>query len=189
MGDATNLVIVFTGELLKMAENLIRMGGLQPSDIIQGYEKAQTYAQKVLEGRKISSLRSMNLAKALIILRKMLTESLNFTLELSHDTIKDIRSQAELTKALSTVIASKQYGNEEILSELVAEAVLAVLPKNPEHFNVDNIRVVKIMGSGLGQSKVVKGMVFAREPEGSGTNLQISFASPSLPRLIFLDYH
>ena len=50
---------------------------------------------------------------------------------------------------------------------MVAEAVLAVLPKNPSNFNVDNIRVVKIMGGSLDQSKVVKGMVFGREPDGS----------------------
>ena len=50
---------------------------------------------------------------------------------------------------------------------MVAEAVLAVMPKNPTNFNVDNIRVVKIMGGSLEQSKVVKGMVFGREPDGS----------------------
>src|SRR2546430_7991982 len=50
---------------------------------------------------------------------------------------------------------------------MVAAAVLTVLPKNPINFNVDNVRVVKIMGGGLQQSRVVKGMVFAREPEGS----------------------
>ena len=50
---------------------------------------------------------------------------------------------------------------------MVAEAVLSVLPKQPVNFNVDNIRVVKIMGGSLEQSKVVKGMVFGREPDGS----------------------
>ena len=50
---------------------------------------------------------------------------------------------------------------------MVAEAILAVLPKDPANFNVDNIRVVKIMGGSLGQSKVVKGMIFGREPDGS----------------------
>lgn len=42
-----------------------------------------------------------------------------------------------------------------------------MLPKNPANFNVDNVRVVKIMGGSLEQSRVVKGMVFGREPEGS----------------------
>jgi len=72
----------------------------------------------------------------------------------------------ELSKALRTVVASKQSGTEDILAGLVAEAVLAVLPKNPLNFNVDNVRVVKIMGGSLEQSRVVKGMVFGREPDG-----------------------
>jgi len=67
------------------------------------------------------------------------------------------------------VVAAKQSGSEDFLADLVAEAVLAVLPKNPINFNVDNVRVVKIMGGSLAQSKVVKGMVFARQPEGTIT--------------------
>ncbi|KAJ6263261.1 putative T-complex protein 1 subunit theta [Drechslerella dactyloides] len=136
LGDATNLVMVLAGELLTMAENLIRMGGLQPSDIIQGYAKAEKFAQKALE-------------------------------ELSQDSVKDVRNKTELSKALRTVIVSKQYGNEEIIADLVAEAVLTVMPKDPAAFNVDNVRVVKIMGSSLMQSQVVRGMVFGREPEGN----------------------
>ena len=83
------------------------------------------------------------------------------------DSVKDIRSHPELAKAIRTVIASKQSGSEDFLADMVAEAVLAVLPKQPVNFNVDNIRVVKIMGGSLEQSKVVKGMVFGREPDGS----------------------
>lgn len=137
MGDATNLVIVLAGELLKKAEELIRMG-LKTSDIVLGYEKAQNAALQTLE-------------------------------ELVCDKVADIRSQQELSKAIRTVVAAKQSGNEEFLADLVAEAVLAVLPKNPVNFNVDNVRVVKIMGGSLAQSKVVKGMVFARQPEGTVT--------------------
>jgi T-complex protein 1 subunit theta len=88
------------------------------------------------------------------------------TIELVCDKVEDIRSQEELSKAIRTVVAAKQSGSEDFLADLVAEGVLAVLPKNPVNFNVDNIRVVKIMGGSLEQSKVVKGMVFAREPEG-----------------------
>ncbi|KAL5050570.1 hypothetical protein BDW71DRAFT_194343 [Aspergillus fruticulosus] len=135
MGDGTNLVIVLAGELLKKAEELLRVG-LKTSDIVQGYEKAQNFALKVLE-------------------------------DLEVDRLQDLRSQPELTKALRTVVASKQTGTEQLLASLVAEAVLAVLPKNPVNFNVDNVRVVKIMGGSLEQSRVIKGMVFGREPEGS----------------------
>ncbi|KAK1981645.1 T-complex protein 1 [Colletotrichum cereale] len=135
MGDATNLVIVLAGELLKKAEDLLRMG-LKTSDIVTGYERAQKFALETLD-------------------------------ELSVDKVEDIRSQEELSKAIRTVVASKQNGSEDFLSDLVAEAVLAVLPKNPVGFNVDNIRVVKIMGGALEQSRVVKGMVFPKEPDGS----------------------
>ncbi|KAJ5794383.1 hypothetical protein N7457_000982 [Penicillium paradoxum] len=122
MGDGTNLVIVLAGELLKKAEELIRMG-LKTSDIVSGYEKAQNFALSVLE-------------------------------ELEVDRLQDMRSATELSKALRTVVASKQSGTEDTLAALVAEAVLTVLPKNPANFNVDNVRVVKIMGGGLEQSKV-----------------------------------
>ncbi|OQE26251.1 hypothetical protein PENSTE_c005G03052 [Penicillium steckii] len=134
MGDGTNLVIVLAGELLKKAEELIRLG-LKTSDITSGFEKAQNFALKVLE-------------------------------DLEVDRLQEMRSTTELSKALRTVVASKQSGTEDILANLVAEAVLAVLPKNPLNFNVDNVRVVKIMGGSLEQSKVVKGMVFGREPDG-----------------------
>lgn len=68
---------------------------------------------------------------------------------------------------MRTVVASKQSGSEDVLSHLIAEAVLAVLPKNPTQFNVDNVRVVKIMGGDLSASRVVRGMVLGREPDGT----------------------
>lgn len=154
MGDATNLVIIFAGELLKMAETLIRMGGLQPSDIIQGYEKALDFTMETLK------CWCTYLPIFILCLLGRHTA-------LSKDEVTDMKSQSQLSKAIRTVIAAKQYGHEDLLADLVAEAVLAVLPKNPTNFNVDNIRVVKIMGSSLEESQVVKGMVFGREPDGT----------------------
>jgi T-complex protein 1 subunit theta len=37
---------------------------------------------------------------------------------------------------------------------------------NVKAFNVDNVRVVKVLGSNIFESRVVKGMLFNREPEG-----------------------
>lgn len=88
------------------------------------------------------------------------------TKDLAVDKVADIKSEEEIAKAIKTTIASKQYGNEVFLGKLVAKAVLSVMPKNPNAFNVDNVRVVKIMGGGLEDSDVVNGMVFAREPSG-----------------------
>jgi len=73
---------------------------------------------------------------------------------------------SELAAAIAPSIASKQPGSEKLLSTLAAEAALAVMPKNPKDFNVDTVRVVKVLGGGLSASRVVKGMVFGREAEG-----------------------
>ncbi|CUS23659.1 LAQU0S11e01376g1_1 [Lachancea quebecensis] len=94
----------------------------------------------------------------------------NFTLKeldnLCVEEVTDKHSKEELVKIMKPVISSKQYGSEDILSDLVAEAVSHVLPSKTNSFNVDSIRVVKIMGGSLANSEVVKGMVFNREPEG-----------------------
>lgn len=94
----------------------------------------------------------------------------NFTLKeldsMCIDEITDKHDREELIKVIKPVISSKQYGSEDILSELIAEAVSHVLPDKSNFFNVDSIRVVKVMGGSLPNSTVVKGMVFNREPEG-----------------------
>lgn len=56
MGDGTNFVIILAGELLKKAEELIRMG-LKTSDIVSGYEKAQAFTLKALEGTMLAACR------------------------------------------------------------------------------------------------------------------------------------
>lgn len=85
--------------------------------------------------------------------------------ELVVDRVENVSSKEELLKIIKPVVASKQYGQEGIISELVATAVQQVIPKNAKAFNVDSIRVVKIMGGSIQGSFVIKGMVFPREPE------------------------
>jgi T-complex protein 1 subunit theta len=50
MGDATNLVLILAGELLKRSEHLLTMG-LHPSDVILGYEMALVKARTELESK------------------------------------------------------------------------------------------------------------------------------------------
>ncbi|KAL2912224.1 T-complex protein 1 subunit theta [Polyrhizophydium stewartii] len=133
MGDSTNFVVVFAGELLQQAEYLLRFG-LHPSEVIQGYEVACKKALETLE-------------------------------TLSVDSISNCLAEAELSKIVMPTIASKQYGYEDLLSGLVVQAALEVMPKNAANFNVDSVRVVKILGASIHDSTVVRGMVFGREPE------------------------
>lgn len=115
--------------------------GLSPTEIIQGYTLANKYVMEVLE-------------------------------KLTVDHVKSVTDHNELLKAIKPVVMSKQYGYEDLISKLIIEAVTTVLnPKNPSSFNIDSIRVVKVMGSSLSESQVIKGMVFPREPEGLVKNI------------------
>lgn len=137
-----------TNFVLVLAGELLKVAeklitlGLKPTEIIQGYQLANKFALETLD-------------------------------ELEVDKVEDLLSFDQLNKIIKPVIASKQYGSEEFIAELVSEAVLNVIPpKAPKNFNVDSIRVVKIMGSSLEHSQVIKGMVFPREPEGKVKNLK-----------------
>lgn len=134
VGDGSNTVIIIAGELLAFAEDLIYTG-VHPQDIISGYLAA---AQKTYE-----------------LIPDLLIQSTNEN---------DLFNLEKMTKAVTCAIASKQFGFESLLSKLVAEACISVMPKNTFNFNVDNVRVCKILGGDIGQSYVVRGMVFQFPP-------------------------
>ena len=82
--------------------------------------------------------------------------------------VKDVRDEEQVKKGIRSTIMSKQYGNEDILASLVIKACISILPEKTT-FNVDNIRVCKILGGGLSNSQVMQGMVFKRQVEGDIT--------------------
>lgn len=115
--------------------------GLSIPEIMQGFKLANKFVLKSLDDLVINKVESIN-------------------------------DSGELSKVIKPVIAAKQYGLEDLISKLVIDAVkITINPKNPSNFNVDSIRVVKIMGSSLSNSQVIKGMVFPREPEGHVKNV------------------
>lgn len=97
-----------------------------------------------------------------------LKKALDLLPELSVDEVKDVRNPEEALKAVRTAMSSKPLAGADQLTKLVAEACLAVLPESGA-LNVDNVRVCKVLGSGLDQSQVVLGMVFKRQVEGEIT--------------------
>lgn len=90
-----------------------------------------------------------------------LEKALEILETLSVDQVKDARDIASVKKAIRTAVMSKQYGNEDFLTDIITQACVSILPEKTT-FNVDNVRVCKILGSGLLQSNVVQGMVFKR---------------------------
>lgn len=137
IGDGANLTISFAGELLQGAEELIRMG-LHPSEIISGYTKAINKTIQVLDELVESGSESM-----------------------------DVRDKGEVVSRMKAAVASKQFGQEDTICSLVADACIQVCPKNPANFNVDNVRVAKLLGGGLHNSTVVRGLVLKSDAVGT----------------------
>ncbi|XP_015792467.1 T-complex protein 1 subunit theta [Tetranychus urticae] len=140
VGDSTNYVIMLAGALLEKAEELIRMG-LKPIEIVEGYEMARD-----------------------AVINEILPN-------LVVDTVKDFHNLEEVKRGIRTSIASKQFGYEDFLADLIGRACILVMPKSENaSFNVDNVRVCKILGSGVTKSELVQGMIFKKSVEGSVTS-------------------
>lgn len=137
IGDGANLTISFAGELLQGAEELIRMG-LHPSEIIIGYTKAINKTIEILDELVEDGSEKM-----------------------------DVRVKDEVIKRMKAAVASKQFGQEDILCPLIAEACIQVCPKNPANFNVDNVRVAKLQGGGLYNCSIIQGMVLKNDAIGT----------------------
>mmetsp|Transcript_21450 Transcript_21450/g.20618 ORF Transcript_21450/g.20618 Transcript_21450/m.20618 type:complete len:503 (+) Transcript_21450:137-1645(+) len=82
-------------------------------------------------------------------------------------TIEDIKDYDELKKCIRSSVASKQYGMEDFLGGIIAAACLYAMPEEAHKFNVDNIRVQKILGGTLSDSEVVHGLAVLRQSETS----------------------
>lgn len=124
--------------------------------------------------KKAELLIKMGIHTADIVLgfRKGLEEVETFITNFKSKNISDVRNVEEVSKYLFSAISSKQLGLEHILCKLVAEACIKVCPEEAHLFNVENVRVVKLQGSNLSLSEVVKGMILLRVPEGAVTSVE-----------------
>ncbi|RNF25764.1 putative T-complex protein 1, theta subunit [Trypanosoma conorhini] len=82
-------------------------------------------------------------------------------------TVDDVLIKDQVIAPIRTSIASKQYGYENFLADLVVEACINACPSNVRSFNVDNVRVAKLDGDSVLASRNVRGFVIARSPEGT----------------------
>jgi len=141
-GDGTNGVVILCSAILAEAEYLLRMG-LSVPEVVSGLKTALTYAQEQLESLTIHSV-----------------------------DLEKLRDVEAVATAIRASLMSKQYGNEDFLSKLVAKACVASLPKDTIRFNVDDIRVCKILGSTMENSRIIPGMVFKRFVDSEVKNVK-----------------
>ena len=128
---------------------IVSVQGLKPVEIATGYEKALDVAVKALG-------------------------------DCVCETVTDVHNEVAVKRVVRASVMSKQLGNEDILADLATKAccectvdchsltlpTVQVMPRNESGFNVDNVRICKIMGASIAQSTVMNGMVFKRNAEG-----------------------
>lgn len=141
-GDGTNGVVILTSAVLAEAEYLLRMG-LSVPELCSGLKTGLEFARTSLEELTVHSV-----------------------------DLEKLRDPVAVAYAIKACFMSKQYGSEDFLSKLVAEACVSTLPKDAIRFNVDDIRVCKIMGSTLENSRIIPGMVFKRYVDSEIKNVQ-----------------
>jgi len=116
--------------------------GLHVADVTEGYEKAFNKAMELLDKAETYK-------------------------------VSDVKNIEEATKFIKPVIGSKLvHGQESFLAPLIAEACINVVPEKKEKFDVDNVRVAKILGGNLMKSEVVKGLLVVRKTEGAVTSCE-----------------
>jgi T-complex protein 1 subunit theta len=133
-GDNTNYVLSIGGELLYQTAKLIGKMSWQPAnEILAGYQQALQ----------------------LITEQFVQTQVVPYAL--------DMTNRECLLTILKPVLASKQYGSEQILAPLVADACLSVM-KDPHHLPIEAIRTCKILGAPISQSSLLPGGYVALRP-------------------------
>lgn len=55
----------------------------------------------------------------------------------------------------------------DLFSKLIADACIKALPQNALNFDIEYIRVAKILGGSLNDCSVLKGLIITRDAEGA----------------------
>lgn len=112
--------------------------GLHPSQIILGYEEASKKALSILNEEFLTVKR-----------------------------VDDPRNAVEVAEAIKATISSKIPNYADFFSNLVTKACINSLPDTATNFDIDNIRVVHILGSSVDDSTFLSGFLVKRCAEGN----------------------
>lgn len=141
-GDNTNLVMAFAGELLKLAEELIKQG-LHISEIVSGYQRAFEKTKELLQQ----------------LVCKNITNILDE---------KELQVAVKAVMGTKQCFGSENLLSELVTSAcLTTLSPNMLLGKISPKLNFDNVRIAKLRGGSIDQSSVVKGMIVLRDSEGT----------------------
>lgn len=124
-----------------------------------------TFAGELLE--QAESLVKMGLHTSYIIsgYESALKKAVEFLEKSICHQVKDFRDQKEVAVCLKSVLSSKLLGYSDFFGNLVAEACVASCPKNAQTFDLEYVRVAKIMGGNVFDSTILHGLIVTRNAE------------------------
>jgi T-complex protein 1 subunit theta len=135
------------------AARMIAMAAkMQESEAGDGTNFVISFAGELMQQAEGLLKMGLHPSEILIGYEKGAKQALEMIESLSCYTVENVKDRSELQKAIRTAISSKQYGLEDFLSGLIAQASLYTMPENPTKFNVDQVRVQKILGGTINDS-------------------------------------
>ncbi|KAK0082637.1 hypothetical protein PV325_010085 [Microctonus aethiopoides] len=150
------------------AKLMVMAAQMQESEVGDGTNFVVIFAGALLEASEELLRLGITTSEIVAGYEAALEKALEFLSTLVVYEVTDVRNIDQVKRGLKSAIMSKQYGNENLLTSLISEACVSILPEQTT-FNVDNVRVCKILGAGLQSSQVIQGMVFKRCVEGDIT--------------------
>ncbi|XP_063812505.1 T-complex protein 1 subunit theta isoform X1 [Pseudophryne corroboree] len=153
------------------AKMIVMASHMQEQEVGDGTNFVLVFAGALLELAEELLRMGLSVSEVIEGYEKACKKALEILPDLVCNSAKNLHDVDEVASLLQTAIMSKQYGNELFLSKLIAQACVSILPDSG-NFNVDNIRVCKILGSGVCASSVLHGMVFKKETEGDVTSVK-----------------
>jgi T-complex protein 1 subunit theta len=158
--------IIRETEVHHPAARMIAMAAkMQESEAGDGTNFVISFAGELMQQAESLIKMGLHPSEILIGYEKGAKKVLELLETLSSYSVENIRDRTEIQKCIKTTIASKQYGLEDFLSGLIAEASLFAMPSDSQKFNVDAVRVQKILGGTINDSQVIHGMVILRGSE------------------------
>lgn len=158
--------IIRETEVHHPAARMIAMAAkMQESEAGDGTNFVISFAGELMQQAEALIKMGLHPSEILIGYEKGAKKCLELLESLSCYSVENIRDRTELQSCIKTTIASKQYGLENFLSGLIAEASLYAMPNDSNKFNVDAVRVQKVLGGTINDSQVIHGMVILRGSE------------------------
>jgi len=153
------------------AKMLVMASTMQEDEIGEGTNFVMVFAGSLLEHAEELLRMGLSVSEVIEGYEMACKKAVAILPDCVSSSASNMRDIELATAMIRTAVMSKQYGNEDFLANLIAQACVSIYTESGS-FNVDNVRTCKILGSGLHASSVLHGMVFKKEVEGDVTSVK-----------------